>query len=148
MNHRTPDQRLDQLRTAAARFRMAIERCNRNELGIGFEKFPEGSCGDATQLLGAYLADEGFGTFTYVSGWRGHPNSGGYSHAWLEADGIIVDITAEQFAGIDQKVIVTRHSDWHAAFQRNEQVGTADYRISAPSLKPDYRAILAELEQI
>jgi predicted nuclease of predicted toxin-antitoxin system len=30
---------------------------------------------------------------------------------------LIVDITADQFAEVDEEVIVTRDSDWHASWQ-------------------------------
>jgi hypothetical protein len=53
--------------------------------------------------------------FSGVVGWRE-----GYSHAWIEADGVIVDITADQFQDISERVIVTTCSPWHGSFTRED----------------------------
>ena len=34
-------------------------------------------------------------------------------HVWIAIDGINIDISADQFPDIHEKVIVTRHSRWH-----------------------------------
>ena len=88
----------------------------------------------------------------YVLGERNSDGiNGRHSHAWLEADGVIVDITADQFPEVDDKIIVTSHSDWHGTFEREEIKDKADYRIYDPhtvaSLGRAYGAILAELER-
>ena len=83
----------DQLRALATAFRDAIERADRPGLGIRFESFPTGSCGDASPLLGRFLKDHGAGEVTYVLGERGELNRDWTSHAWLRVDGYIVDIT-------------------------------------------------------
>jgi hypothetical protein len=71
--------------------------------------------------LRRFLVDEGFGTAVYVCGERGaSPHN--RSHAWLEVDGLIVDITADQFP--EQKaepVIVTIQSAWHDEFRLGEE---------------------------
>ena len=36
--------------------------------------------------------------------------------SWLEVKGIIVDITADQFDGVEEKVIVTESKDFHSQF--------------------------------
>jgi hypothetical protein len=147
------DRRLAQLHAAAARFRQAIERCDPAHLTICMQRFPAGSCGDAAPLLGTYLAEQRLGTFMYVLGERDHDNvNGRHSHAWLEDDGLIIDITADQFPEINEKVIVTHRSDWHATFERPDTPHPADYRIYDPrtvaSLAGAYGAILAELKRI
>jgi hypothetical protein len=116
---------------------------------IAFEEFPKGSCGDATLLLGTLLKDRGLGTFTYALGTRNGKN-GRHSHAWLEAGDVVVDITADQFPEIDQRVIVAENSAWHASFQREEEEKPADYRIYDPHtvavLGSAYSAVLSEFE--
>jgi len=47
-----------------------------------------------TRLLAQYFRDLGLGEWEYVSGIR---SSDEQSHAWLEKDGWIVDMTADQF---------------------------------------------------
>ena len=67
-------------------------------------------------MLGRYLR------FTFgiepqlVRAERIFPQPRGWStHAWLELDGLVIDITADQF---DQEpVVVTRRSTWHRGFR-------------------------------
>src|ERR1700690_2284647 len=98
MNQLAPDRpaaSLVELKNAATKFRLAVERCDPRRLSVCMQKFPVGSCGDATLLLGTFLAEQGLGTFTYVLGGRTDDEiEGRYTHAWLECDGIIVDLTA------------------------------------------------------
>ena len=42
--------------------------------------------------------------------WRG------YTRAWIEREGLLVDVTADQFPGIETPVMVTRSLGWHAQF--------------------------------
>ena len=85
-----------------------------NCLPITFSSFPRGACGDASLILGAYLADNGFPHFVYVTGERGSHEAGTWSsHAWLEADGLVADITADQFQDAPSKIVVAASSPWH-----------------------------------
>lgn len=104
MNH----DDLEQIHDAATRFRAAIE--NLNSLPLTMEAFPRGACGDASELLGQYLQDSGLGTWMYVMGFRSRD---GWTHAWLEAGGVITDITADQFDDFTEAVIVTDDRTWH-----------------------------------
>ncbi len=87
-------------------------RCDRQDLPT-FRDFPRGSCGDASILLGEYLHQNDGGIWDYVGGER---DSDLHSHAWLEKDGLILDITADQFDGMDEDCIVSRDSSWHLQF--------------------------------
>lgn len=100
------------IRDLAERFRAAIEACDLKRLPIAFHEFPRGSCGDATLLLAKYLKDNGQVGFVYVCGIRD-----GHSHAWLEREGLIVDITGDQFPDNNDPVCVSRRSAWHAGFE-------------------------------
>jgi hypothetical protein len=100
------------IRDLAERFRTAIEACDLKRLPIGFHEFPRGSCGDATLILAKYLEDNGQAGFAYVCGIRDS-----HSHAWLERDGLIVDITCDQFLDNEDSVCVSRRSAWHAQFE-------------------------------
>jgi hypothetical protein len=104
------------VRLAAARFRNAIERCPRNDLPT-LRSFPRGSCGDASILLGEYLHQAGHGQWDYVAGER---ELDLHSHAWLEHDEMIVDITADQFDDVTEPVIVTSDRSWHRQFSYPE----------------------------
>jgi hypothetical protein len=141
----------DRLLRLATAFRDAIERADRAKLGITFQAFPRGSCGDASPLLGRYLKDRGFADVTYVLGMRGRTIDGNeHSHAWLRVDAYIVDITADQFDEVDQRVIVARASAWHETFEAEDQSG-ADYldfdAAAAANLGRIYVVILAVLDE-
>jgi hypothetical protein len=121
--------KLKSVRVAASDFRAAIERCNKKRLGIEFEEFPHGSCGAVAEILGKYLGDCGLGDFRYVSGWRHRPGEDrGRSHAWLRQDGVIVDITADQFGETYGPVVVTTDSSWHDAFGDQHENNAWDER--------------------
>ena len=61
-------------------------------------------------MLGQYLSDSGLGTWSYRSGTQSVLFA---THAWVERNDMIVDITADQFADISEPVIVTADRTWH-----------------------------------
>jgi hypothetical protein len=99
---------MDQITAAAHRFRAAIVRTVLNL--PSFAAFPSGSCGDTSELLGQYFSDSGLGQWIYRTGF-----TTSRTHAWVEQNGILVDITADQFPDWDEPpaVIVTRDHSWH-----------------------------------
>lgn len=40
----------------------------------------------------------------------------GHTHAWIESEGLVVDITADQFDDIELSVVVTREGTWYEQF--------------------------------
>ena len=120
-----------QIRAATVEFRSLIERwiegCPASSLPPSFRYFPRGSCGDATPLLGTYLIDRELGEFQYVLGKK-YPSNKLQSHAWLQRDSLIVDITADQFDEVTQKVVVSRRSQWHRSFWQEVSHEVADFR--------------------
>jgi hypothetical protein len=124
----TEDEELTRLRDIAKRFRAAIEKSNKGSLPISFAKFPLGSCGDAVPLLGTYLLTNEYGEFWYADAERGEVSSGNWcSHAWLQKGTLLIDITADQFPEINEKVIVSLDSEWHKQFSCSVS-RLADYR--------------------
>jgi hypothetical protein len=126
-------------------FRRALERCPRAYLPISFRDFPQGSCGDATLLIAKFLQEKGHTGFVYVLGMR---NAG--SHAWLSRDRLVVDITADQFEDQDQPVIVVVDSQWHSAFDIDEDkqypVDFEKYdSATAVMMRKAYQAVLRQL---
>lgn len=82
----------------AKEFRRAIE--DARDAGEFYEdhafyQFPTACCGDTSCLLGQYLLDHGIAS-QYVCGnsYCGHK---GQSHAWLQVEDVIIDITGDQF---------------------------------------------------
>jgi len=102
---------IDQLRGLALMFRKAVEQCKYDLPCIAFKRFPYGSCADACDLLGRFFEEMGIDGWMCVSGCRDK-----YTHAWLEKNGLIVDITADQFEDGPGAVIVTSDNSWHREF--------------------------------
>jgi hypothetical protein len=138
------------LKTTVEEFRAAIERCDSRSLPAQMEGFPRGCCGDATLLLGTHLAVLGFGTFIYVAGERGI-GSDWTSHAWLEGEGFLIDITADQFAEVNDPAIVCNSSPWHGTFEVTDR-RPSDFRNydehTCAVLGSTYAAIVKELRRL
>jgi hypothetical protein len=67
----------------------------------GFSSFPKNSCQGASLLLGMMLQEnKPLSDVMYVKG----EDYNGCCHYWLEVDGLIFDITADQFEGIDRPI--------------------------------------------
>jgi hypothetical protein len=118
------------LRALATSFRSAICATDPSEVDpeVRFivSAFPKGVCGEICFLLGHYLRENGFPGAEYVNGIR---RSDGHSHAWIETDGIIVDITGDQFAEIADEVVVTSDATWHSQFCDRPGRRPADFLI-------------------
>ena|ERR1700722_16831640 len=142
----------EEIRNAATRFRLAIEG-SLSELPPEMHSFPLGQCGTVTRLLGAYIEESGLGCFDYVTGGRIdpiEPQEGAWSHAWLEKEGLIVDITADQFAEKRAEcVIVTRDLSWHRTFDHDvKNLGQAHFRYAPARIdEAAYRIILDALKK-
>lgn len=105
--------------------------------------FPRGACGHASELLGRFLREHLGVEPLYVArdndepdgSWRG-------GHAWLELDGLIIDITGDQFGW--EPVIVSRSSARHAEGQPNlRQALMSDPQWWARYAAPVYAAVKA-----
>lgn len=80
-----------EIRQEATRIRRALEQIAPTLEGL--QSFPHAACGNASVLLGEWLIRKGIKGVEYVSGSSDEIKS----HAWLECDGLIIDITADQF---------------------------------------------------
>ena len=118
---------IEQIRECARRVRAALESLKPEQLPIGLIMFPCGACGDACLILGAALQDQKLGDFRYVCGLT-HKDDGNESHAWLVGEGLIIDITADQFEDGMPAVYVDAGSDWHERWTDVVEAGPADYR--------------------
>lgn len=93
-------------------FRVAIDAAGSSPWNAKHIAFPRGACGHAAELLGRYLIDRlqirpdyvNQVAYEDIEGWQN-------SHAWLEWNGLTIDITGDQF-GWDP-VIVTRFPLFH-----------------------------------
>lgn len=84
-----------------------------NKEFIWLDKFPIGTCGLVCNVLGGWLKNKMNVNCEYICGTKGD-----FSHAWLECEDVIIDITADQFDEISTPVIVmsknksTFHNSW------------------------------------
>ncbi len=97
---------LSELRRLAVAVREILEG-NQENHDVVFENFPSGACGVTAELLARYFVEALGIDAMYVGAER----DDGWTHAWITIDGVIVDITADQFG--QEPVIVTENSDWH-----------------------------------
>jgi hypothetical protein len=72
-----------------------------------------------------------------------------HEHVWLNANGIIVDITADQFGRSYSPVIVARRSNWHEAWKPTLDVlderRLTDWRKHKGAVFDAYRLIMSQL---
>jgi len=131
----------------ALNFRLAIENMTEDDF-IGspwFSSFPRGCCGDASELLAKYFIQNGI-SVEYV--WGMNKNQ---SHAWLEYMGYIIDITADQFLDINDKIVISKDKKWHSKFKRQSRRNSnfeIDNEINRERLGELYRNITARIHNI
>lgn len=117
-----PDESLEaQLTRLAAAARQGLEQLASTNPPRGFEDFPSATCGPVAQLMGRIVLECLGRRGQYVLGER-HPELGPRrSHAWLEVDSLIVDLTHDQFADTGLLGWVFADSAWHRGFERDVQ---------------------------
>ena len=94
----------------ARQVRSYVETIGRQKTEL-FRDFPAGACGNISGILGALLKEDIVGEIEYVWGDRD-----GKSHGWLEIDGIVVDITSDQFSDGLNPVYVGPVTAFHESF--------------------------------
>jgi len=116
------------IKDVATHFRETME-LHKSDFGVTFSNFPSGACGDATLVLGTHLKDISLGKFNYMVGnYHGIEENSWSSHVWLQSGQLVIDITADQFPNVDDKVIVSNNSIWHSTLN-GRALHLADYRI-------------------
>ena len=140
------------------KFRKAIEKAKNSENSEFFRKFPTGQCGYTCDLLSEYLHENGYTEISYVCGsYYGKSFDELQSHAWLEVNGIVIDITSDQFkfhcepiknnipvyvgpiTNYYRKVFEVDERDYHKHF------GLCEEWTNYSELKTDYMAIMKYL---
>lgn len=150
---------MEKLHKLVLGFRQTMECLNPSDFdgtSLSASKFPLACCDDSSQILAAYLTDNGFSGATLIRGEYGGNKGELKSHVWLDLGGIKIDITADQFNiyGYDNpSVIMTRKNMFLETFETAND-GIADFRIhlkkySDPGLERDfescYKVILSQL---
>jgi len=76
-----------------------------------FGSFPNRTCGDVCEILARWLSHKGVDNLTVACGERE-----GQSHAWLEVNDLIIDITSDQFEDGVGPIFVSTDSTFHDSF--------------------------------
>lgn len=105
---------------AAFVMRSTLESLRGDLVGAGYSfysSFPEGCCEYSSIFLGCYLVEQGLCQEDEIAMPYNNHHETDCAHGWLLInDSLIVDITADQFDGVDDAVIVTRESEFHSLF--------------------------------
>ena len=112
---------IENLVIIATDFRKAFEDSDLSKAPGFLPHFPEGCCSWATWMIGHFLKFEMCQSVEEINAERALL-SGTIPHAWLSADGIIIDITSDEFEDSEERVIVSRNSDWHKTWSIVEAI--------------------------
>ena len=82
----------------ACKYRKLMDDLDRRKCGVQFSSFPRGSCGAAAEMFGTYLFERYSVNAQYVSSTHTDGFEPHGSHAWLELDDLIIDLTCDQFS--------------------------------------------------
>jgi len=106
-------------------FRRALDKIDWSNMPLGFTEFPAGTCGDISDILAEYLYQKSHQNITYICG-----ESSDDSHAWLEVNGKAVDVTADQFDDVTEKVLFQDPEIWHHKYEEvwRRKAGYKDMR--------------------
>lgn len=105
------DFSLARLHELATRFHDAIVRAEFTGPAAKLNNFPDEGCELTCDLLGIYFHENGVSPLEKVVGDR--PDGEPSRHAWIRAGDVTIDITAYQFDGTDDAIIVTEQSPFH-----------------------------------
>lgn len=134
---REPESIQRELLRLATQFRRAMQQSDNVPEGLRarFRLFPKDMCEFASNLLGRYLTGEGIADVRYVCGSRRlRARHNDQRHAWLEVQGFIIDITADQFPDGIGPIVVTGDRSWHSRFrifESRDATNLTDYPVAA-----------------
>lgn len=132
----------------ATQVRTIIENLPRDKLPSHWSKFPRGTCAETSLILGAFLVDNGYKDFLCFNASREGNKSRRPTHAWLQNDRLIVDITSDQFVDAPRGIIVAEESPWHKSFRidKRDLGDFRRYQLYLPDLPNTYNLIKQEIE--
>ncbi len=119
----------DRVTHLADRFVSSIARLGQNNLLSTLRTFPVGACGDVALLFARQLYQNGFSLPEYVAGER----EDGRTHAWIECDGLIIDLATGQFPDAPERVMITHDSSWHGNTNTGVEICTGPVQDGFPA---------------
>ena len=143
----------DQIRELATKFRQAILDFPRSAFpcnsSMGISKFPKACGGEASQTLATYIFAETGVVCSYVRGENGGIEGEIKAHAWLEIDGLVIDITAAQFNRRGYHladVYVGFQTDWYRSYETSVDMDGRHTSLKDKALLDEvYETISSEL---
>ena len=134
---------IDQIRCLATKFRTAMEKTTFSDPEL--KSFPRGACGPTTILLSQFLMEHGIKGMTYYCGLHLLiKENKTQSHAWIDLDGLIIDITGDQFKDkaeygfFDIPVYVGQMDQFHSLFHEMQTHPLRGYMDYDESTKARY----------
>jgi hypothetical protein len=141
------DARVQEIRSAAEEFREAIEQSDWNLVMDEYFilRNLRAMCKPAAMLVDKYLREElDCRPIEFVSAQRWTEAGLVYrSHFWLEHDGLIIDISADQYPEIEQSVMVTADHSWHDGFTNQSRFPYSD--VVNDNTEPKFYATYAHI---
>lgn len=89
--------------------------------GSLFETFPKGTCGNVSDLLGIWLSQQNAVGIQCVSGSR-FTKGALQTHAWLEVDDTVIDITSDQFQDGLGPVYFGERCQFYESFKSQQKI--------------------------
>ena len=138
----------DRVQALSIKYREAIVQAHKDNRfeDVRLREFPLGSCFIASVLLGKYLCYHGISTKIISASMPKDPKYN-QTHAWLEYEDLIIDITADQFDEQIESVIFEKPKSFHdnytnmniSDFNESYDVGSClKFKI------PDFEKIIQE----
>ncbi len=129
--------------------RRAIERASLGRYDGLMHGFPRSCCKLSSQLLARYLAvNARVPLVGFVSGRRHGPpyaDGGWQAHVWVEAGGMVVDITDDQYDEVTVPVIAAADSPWHQTFQTQARIPYGEMMQMEPAYARRFDRMYAEV---
>ena len=125
----------DPLLAASKKLQAILEENSTDIAAVGylaFNNYPNGCCEASTHFLAHYLVSRGLcKTDEIRMPWNNYDSEGlwdCFSHGWIMLrGGLNIDISANQFPGIEDKVIVSRDHEVHRRFVGGEVVSFEEH---------------------
>jgi hypothetical protein len=125
----------EQLKDACVEFQRILEESAPMIATAGyicFDDFPKGCCEVSAHFLAHYLVALGLCRANEIQmPWNNYDKKGEWenaSHGWIIlSNGLNIDISANQFLGIEDKVIVSRDHEVHKRFVGGELVSFEEH---------------------
>jgi len=90
-----------------------------------FQDYPKGSCRFSADLLAIVYTNFNFNNIKIVYNGR---NSNKQSHAWLEIESMIIDITCSQFTEWND-IFIGKSTKWHQSFKKTKRINVNPTKI-------------------